>query len=158
MRSDIKMTGEIMNDRQWAPAASQQTVDDTQCWQALAQAHDFCRQARDAALTVDAHGRITTYSPAAAALLGRGAEDLSGDDLSLWIKQLPFRPDTPGYNLAYAVFHGARGLWHRYTVVSPGGQSIPLDVALSSVMMNGVRSIQLTLKAAAASGQQAHCH
>jgi hypothetical protein len=146
-----------MKEIEWTPARIQETGQDAPSWQARLNAQAFCRLERDAALTADAHGCITDYSLAAAHLLGRGTENLAGQALTQVIAQLPFGADTPGYNLAYTVFHGADGRWQRHTTLTPDGRVIPVDVALASVMMNGNRAIKLTLKAAD-SGQQAHCH
>lgn len=146
-----------MNEIDWAPVRAHDTGPDTHSWQALLKAQEFCRLERDAALTADAHGYITDYSLAAAHLLGRSAENLTGKPLWQLIHQLPFGQNTPGYNLAYAVFHGADGRWQRHTTIAPDGQVTSIDVAMASVMMNGSRAIKLTLKAAEL-GQQAHCH
>lgn len=146
-----------MNDIDWAPARVQDAGQDAHSWQALLKAQEFCRLEREASLTADAYGHVTEYSPAAARLLGRSAENLVGKPLCQLIHQLPFSNNTPGYNLAYAVFHGTDGRWQRHMTIVPTGRMIPLDVALASVMRNGRRAIKLTLKAAD-SGQQAHCH
>lgn len=126
-------------------------------WQALLETPDLSALACNASVTVDAHARITGASPAGAQLLGRQVESLLGQPLSKLIDHLPFGDNTPGYNLAYAVYHGVGGAWQRHTTATPNGQVVGLDVALSSVMMNGSRAIQLTIKAAD-SGQPIHCH
>lgn len=146
-----------MTEIEWAPTRTQDTGHDANGWQALLKAQEFCRLERDAALTADAQGVITDYSLAAAHLLGRSAESLTGKPLNQLIHQLPFGPNTPGYNLAYAIFHGVDSRWQRHTSVAPDGRVIAVDVALASVMMNGKRAIKLTLKAPD-SGQQTHCH
>lgn len=140
-----------------APARLPDTNQDAHSWQALLRAQEYCRLERNATVTVDAYGRITDYSLAGAQLLGCPVENLMGKPLSQFLEQLPFGQNTPGYNLAYAVFHGAGGRWQRHTAATPDGQVVGVDVALSSVMMDGNRAIKLTLKAAN-SGEQAHCH
>jgi len=146
-----------MSDIDRAAGHLQDTDQDAHSWQALRRAQEFCRRERDATVTVDIHGRITDHSMAGAQLLGCQVENLMGKPLSQFLDQLPFGDNTPGYNLAYAVFHGAGGRWQRHSVAKPGGLVSGVDVALSSVMLNGSRAIQLTLKASD-SGQQAHCH
>jgi len=145
-----------MNTIDGADARLPEANQDAHSWQALLQAQEFCRLERDATVTIDAHGCITDCSMAGAHLLG-SAENLMGKPLSKFLDHLPFGHNTPGYNLAYAVFHGADGRWQRHTTAARNGQVIGVDVALSSVMMNGNRAIKLTLKAAD-SGEQAHCH
>ena len=146
-----------MNDTNGVPTHLKATDHDTNNWQALLKVHEFFSAEREATVTVDAHGRIAHCSAAGAELLGSQVESLIGQPLSQFFDQLPFDPNTPGYNLAYAVFHSAEGRWQRHRVATPDGLRVGVDMAMSSVRMKGRRAIQITLKATD-SGQQAHCH
>ncbi|CAK0780268.1 hypothetical protein CCP3SC15_720002 [Gammaproteobacteria bacterium] len=105
-----------------------------------------CCIERDAALIIDIDGRINCCSPAAAELLGSGSEILRGNTVAAVIPGLPFTPNTPEYNIAYAIFHGADDLWVRHTALSVDGRKIPIDVAFVGVMNNGGAFIVLTIK------------
>ncbi len=99
-----------------------------------------------AALIIDAAGCITDCSPAAKELLGRQSESLSGRAVAALIPGLPFAIDTPGYNIAYAVFHAADRQRMRHMALLADGRRLPIDVALGSLTMNGHLCIALTLK------------
>jgi PAS domain-containing protein len=99
-------------------------------------------------LTIDAGGRIVACSPQAAALLEQQPSILPGHSVRELIPELPFAPNTPGYNLAYAVFHAMDPIWIRRTALGAGGRTIPVDTALSSMLINGKRHITLGLRPA----------
>lgn len=103
-------------------------------------------QAFHAALMLDAHGRITQSNQAANTLLGRTPEELTGQTVATVIKGLPFAATTPGYNMAYAVFHAADGTWARRTAVSTDGIHIPIETAVSFGALDGERRIKLRLR------------
>ncbi|MBT9505095.1 PAS domain-containing protein [Rhodoferax sp.] len=100
-----------------------------------------------AALKLDAHGRITEANPAASELLGCACGELAGQAVSAVIAGLPLSPTTPGYNMAYAVFHAADGAWVRRTARLPDGQRIPIETAFSVREVEGQRPITLSLRA-----------
>ena len=91
----------------------------------------------EADLTLDLEGRITDCTPAAARLLACNADSLTGQAIKTVIAQLPLAPDTPGYNLAYAVFHGRDGGWVRRVARLQNGQKIAVEVALGSTYWQG---------------------
>lgn len=146
-----------MKNMDWAAAYLKDTDQDAQSWQSLLRAQEFCRQERDATVTVDVQGRIIDHSRVGARMLGCQAENLIGQRLSQFLDQLPFNDNTPDDNLAYAVFHSAGDRWHRHAVATPDGRRMEVDVALSNVMMHGNPAIQFTLKPTD-SGQQTDRH
>lgn len=106
------------------------------------------RIAGDAGLTLDVNGCITNCTPAAARLLGCDADSLAGQAIKTLIAKLPLASNTPGYNLAYAVFHSRDSGWMHCTVQSHNGQKIPVEVALGSTHLRRQRLITLNLRLA----------
>jgi hypothetical protein len=100
----------------------------------------------DESLVVDGVGRIERCSPNVTALLGWPAGALVGLSVSAIFPELPFAANTPGYNLAYAVFHATEGRWTRRTAVSAQGLKVPVDIALSRATVAGKPCIALRLR------------
>ena len=107
--------------------------------------HGF-KPLHEAALIVDVAGRITHCSRAAIELLGDKSEALIGRAVAAVIEGLPISPDTPGYNLAYAILQATDGQWARRNAVQTDGQKIPVDIQFSDVMKQLPFFITLTLK------------
>lgn len=101
-------------------------------------------------LTLDSEGHITSGDQDMAQLLGPQAHALSGKLVTTVIADLPFSEKTPGYNLAYAIFHGANGQKVRRKAQVANGKSIPVDTVLSSRRVKGHRSITLSFREASA--------
>lgn len=53
---------------------------------------------------LDRHGCIRACGQQIAALAGMPVQTLSGQPIKSILPALPFQPDTPGYNVAFAVF------------------------------------------------------
>lgn len=102
--------------------------------------------ADESSLVVDGGGRIEACSAHLAASLGWPAETLVGLPVSTVIEKLPFAVNTPGYNLAYAVFHSTGRVWIRSIALSAQGLKIPVDIALSKVVVKGKCCIGLRLR------------
>ena len=100
----------------------------------------------EASLIVDVAGRITHCSRAAIELLGQKSEALLGRALAAVIEGLPMAPDTPGYNLAYAILQAAEGQWVHGKALQVDGQRLPVDILFSDVMKRLPFFITLTLK------------
>jgi hypothetical protein len=100
----------------------------------------------DASMVVDAAGRIVRCSPCVTASLGWPAGALVGLPLASIIADLPISVNTPGYNLAYTVFHATEGAWIRRDAQAAQGQKLPVDIALSKVNVDGKPCIQLSLR------------
>jgi hypothetical protein len=69
-----------------------------------------------------------------------------GLPLSSVIADLPISVNTPGYNLAYSVFHATEGAWIRRDARAAHGLKLPVDIALSRVIVDGKPCIQLNLR------------
>jgi hypothetical protein len=102
--------------------------------------------AHDASLVVDATGRIVRCSPCVTASLGWPAGALVGLPLSSVIADLPISVSTPGYNLAYTVFHATEGAWIRRDAQAVQGLKLPVEIAMSKVIVDGKPCIQLSLR------------
>lgn len=102
--------------------------------------------ARNAVLTIDTEGRITNCNPEARELLGWQSESLEGRPVTEVVPELPFSPKTPGYNLAFAVFQAANGVWVRQRARLADGRELAVDMALSSMLVNFKRHITLSLR------------
>ena len=101
---------------------------------------------RDAVLTIDAEGRITACTLEAKELLGWESECPEGCAATTVIPELPFSAKTPGYNLAYAVFHSANGMWMRRTALLADGRKALVDIEMSSIVVKFRRYITLNLR------------
>lgn len=101
---------------------------------------------RDAVLTIDAEGRITACTLEAKELLGWESECPEGCAVTTVIPELPFSAKTPGYNLAYAVFHSANGMCKRRVALLADGRKALVDIAMSSVVVELKRYITLSLR------------
>ncbi len=100
----------------------------------------------NAVLTLNAEGRITDCNLGAKELLGWESETPEGCAATTVIPELPFSSKTPGYNLAYAVFHSANGLWQRRVALLADGRQTFVDIELSSVVVKFRRYITLSLR------------
>ena len=100
----------------------------------------------DAALIIDTHGRIADASMGAAALLGRRLDALLGHAITSVMPRLPFAADTPGYNMAYAIFQGANPGWQPHPALTADGRQVPVEASLASALVNGARFITLCLR------------
>ena len=100
----------------------------------------------DAALIIDTHGRIAEASTGAAALLGRRLDALLGHAITSVMPHLPLAADTPGYNMAYAIFQGANPGWHPHAALTADGHQVPVEASLASTLINGARFITLCLR------------
>lgn len=103
-------------------------------------------QAPDAVLTIDAEGRITACTLEARELLRWESESPEGCAATAVIPALPFSAKTPGYNLAYAVFHSANGIWTRKVALLADGGKTLVDIKMSSVVVKFKRYITLNLR------------
>lgn len=101
---------------------------------------------RDAVLTIDAEGRITACTLEAKELLGWESECPEGCAATTVIPELPFSANTPGYNLAYAVFHSANGMWLRRVALLADGRKALVDIEMSSIVVKLKRYITLNLR------------
>ncbi len=102
----------------------------------------------EAVLIVNKQGFIANCNQVARALFGWDSGVLKGHPVTDVMPELPFSPDTPGYNLAFAIFHAGKGAGMRCIAVMVDGKRIAVDTALSSVKIGYKRQIKLCLRLA----------
>jgi hypothetical protein len=97
-------------------------------------------------LTLDMEGHIISSDQDLEQLLGFESAALTGKTMKTLIPTIPFSEKTPGYNLAYAIVHGAKGAEVRRTARSADGKGVLVDTVLSSRNVKGHRNITLKLR------------
>lgn len=102
--------------------------------------------AEHATLILDLSGRIRYCSAAAGQLFRRHPAEMIGGPIAALLPELPIRADTPGYNLAYAIFWFSSAGWRRLRITIPAGRGFLLDVSADTVMLEGKRGLVLVLR------------
>jgi diguanylate cyclase (GGDEF)-like protein/PAS domain S-box-containing protein len=82
-------------------------------------------------------------------MLGGASEELHGKPIAMLVPTLALRAGTPGYNVAYAHFWSARGLWQRHAMKILDGSCLSVEMCLSSVVLDGKYYLLLLLRSAA---------
>ena len=113
------------------------------------------RLGKDAALMLDITGRISAANAAAALLLGRPPGTLCGLAATALMPQLPFAADTPGYNMAYAIFHTGDARWQPHQAIAADGRRVAVELLLACSSLEGRRVITLSLRPAAPQSREA---
>lgn len=136
-----------MRNTEWASPTVQPTqVRVPHLGDRLADRQENHAPERSAILTLNAEGRIMGCNLEAKELLGWESESPEGCAATTVIPELPFSSKTPGYNLAYAVFHSANGLWRRRVALLADGRKTFVDIELSSAVVKFRRYITLSLR------------
>lgn len=82
---------------------------------------------------LDQHGCIRSCGQGVAALARLAAQALDGQSIKALLPTLPFQPGTPGYNVAFAVFHANN---KRHTVCRMNtGDGVPLVVEVALTVL-----------------------
>jgi hypothetical protein len=105
-----------------------------------AEKQDFAGTACELAL--DAAGNIQRCDTAAAELFFASPEMLVGRHITKLIPELPLKPDTPGYNVAYATFCAARPVWLWFKAVDSAGCTMRLYVSFDAPKSSGAQMPQ----------------
>lgn len=98
-------------------------------------------------LILDIWGVIIGCDNSAARLLSQTPELIIGQPAIDIIPNLPFATNTPYFNLAYAVFHATDGFELELFALTGDGNSIPITISLSYLMIKRRRLILMSLKA-----------
>jgi hypothetical protein len=96
-------------------------------------------------LILDTQGRVTSASGNIEQLLGMQIYALVGKCVTTILPDIPFSEMTPGYNLAYAVFIGARNICRNARCAN--GEAINVDTVLSNNTDGHAPGITLALRA-----------
>jgi len=87
-------------------------------------------------LTLDSQAHICFCSESLAALAGITPLDLVGKPVKTLLPALPLNNATPGYNLAFAAFHGASRRAHVSRLIKSDGTSIAVSVLMNVLRVN----------------------
>lgn len=80
---------------------------------------------------LDQDGCIRACGQHIAALAGVTGQSLSGQPIKSLLPALPFRSDTPGYNIAFAVFHAGSGRCTPCKLKNEVGLPVMVDVSVT---------------------------
>ena len=98
-----------------------------------------------ATVVLDAVGTVQCCNAAADALFGVGSGKLVGRELAALVPGVPIRPETPGYNIAYATFSANCGNVREALVRRPDGSALPVSIRFECQQARDHRSIMLVL-------------
>jgi hypothetical protein len=99
-----------------------------------------------ASIIIDQHGVIRSCGPDIAALGGLKRQTLNGQPVKSLLPTLPFKPGTPGYNVAFAVFH-ANTRRRTICIMKTGtGAPVPVDVSLTVLEATPVYLFNLEIR------------
>ena len=99
-----------------------------------------------ATIILDRLGKILFCNATAARLFCARTQQLLGLDIRALMPNLPLRPVTPGYNLAYATFWAAEGGWRQFNGRDSGRRVFRLEAALDKYELASRRQILLSLR------------
>jgi hypothetical protein len=95
-------------------------------------------------MMLDSQGHICFCSAGLAALAGVTPAKLVGQAVKILLPALPVSGNTPGYNVAFAAFHGASGRVYLSRLIKSDGSSIAVSVLLNVLRAN--REYRFTLE------------
>lgn len=98
-----------------------------------------------ATVVLDAAGTVRCCNAAADALFGVGSGNLVGRELAALVPGVPIRPETPGYNVAYATFSAGCGNVRDALVRRPDGSALPVNIRFEHQQASNSRSIMMVL-------------
>lgn len=100
----------------------------------------------DGLLVLDLQGKVCSCDGLTAERFGSSEADLVERPIASLIPALPFRPNTPGYNVAYTSLWFPSGTWRTLLGLKPDGQSFPLQLSAAMLRMKDERRIVLGLR------------
>jgi PAS domain-containing protein len=95
-------------------------------------------------MMLDSQGHICSCSEGLAALAGVTPVELVGQAVKTLLPAMPVSGNTPGYNVAFAAFHGASGRVYLSRLIKSDGSSIAVSVLLNVLRAN--REYRFTLE------------
>ncbi|MBI4289850.1 MAG: PAS domain-containing protein [Betaproteobacteria bacterium] len=111
-----------------------------------------------AAMVLDKSGTVCYCHADAARLFHASAHTLVGRHVRELIPDLPFKPRTPGYNVAYAAFWANEGAQHGFCGVDSQGRAFGIRVALDRLELEKRHQILLRLQLPVESAQLPRKH
>lgn len=115
----------------WHPGALTRTVEAT--------------VAENAVLVLDHCARIRFCTAAAGRVFGQRPDDVLSANVTTLIPRLPLRPNTPGYNLAYAAFQAGSIHPRKFRARHAHGYEFSLDVAIKPLTLQGRHGLVVEL-------------
>jgi hypothetical protein len=106
-----------------------------------------------AAMVLDKSGTVCYCHADAARLFHASAHALVGRHVRELIPDLPFKPKTPGYNVAYAAFWANEEAQHGFSGVDSQGRAFGIRVAVDRLELEKRHQILLRLQLPVESAQ-----
>jgi PAS domain-containing protein len=103
-------------------------------------------QQPDANLAIDNSGHIVECNQPALAMFGLNHGSLLGHAVTEVIPTLPLSPQTPGYNLAYGIFHSAATHAAQHLARTAQQTTLPVHVTFARLLRHGQHILVLSLK------------
>lgn len=98
-------------------------------------------------LLLDCRGTVRFCNHDVRRLLGT---DFQGCAIAAVLPALRLKPQTPGYNLAYAVFHFPNQDWYPVHAIGGEGQLLDLELSVSVLRVENRHQLLLALRARSA--------
>ncbi|OGA17809.1 MAG: hypothetical protein A3I01_05150 [Betaproteobacteria bacterium RIFCSPLOWO2_02_FULL_65_24] len=102
--------------------------------------------AEPAMIVLDTSGTVCSCTAAAAGLFGAGLHGPVGRHITVLVPDLPLRPSTPGYNIAYARFKPDAGPWRELSGRDSQGRVFRLLGSLDTMEWEGAHHIVMSLR------------
>ena len=96
-------------------------------------------------LLLDCRGTVRFCNHDGRRLLGGGTDFLGGPITAL-LPELRLKPATPGYNVAYALFHFPSQGWYPVRAISGEGQFLSLELSVSVLRVENKYQLLLALR------------
>lgn len=100
-------------------------------------------------LLLDCRGMVRFCNHDGRRLLGGAGADLPGSPIAALLPELRLKHDTPGYNLAYALFRFPNQGWHPARATSGEGRFLNLEMSVSVLRLEGRHHLLVALRPAA---------
>lgn len=102
--------------------------------------------AENALLVLDTCARIRFCTDAAGQVFGHTPDNLLSTAVTTLIPRLPLRPNTPGYNLAYAAFQSGSSELRRFRGRHAEGHEFALDLSIKTMTLQGRHGLVIALR------------
>ena len=111
-----------------------------------------------ATLILDLAGRVLCCNPGASRLIAPDERATVGCQVRTLIPDLPLRAETPGYNLAYAIFWAVGESWRAFGLRDRQGQYHAIQVRLEIIELNGMKHIVVRVRSRELPGNRPSRH
>ncbi|WP_169132064.1 PAS domain-containing protein [Aromatoleum evansii] len=101
--------------------------------------------ARHGIVVLDTHGIVRFCTTDAAQVFGGEVGDLVGRPVASLVAELKLRRDTPGYNVAYALFCFPRQQWRTVQAMTHDGRPFLLELSISLARIDRTHHLLLSV-------------